>query len=138
MSEWIHKVQYYETDQMGIVHHSNYIRWFEEARVVFIEELGLNLPALEAEDCFIPVISAQCQYKKSTRFGESVKILVHLREFGVVRFRLNYEVVDTATGELRATGETEHCFINGAGRPVSLKKKNPALFDLLRSAVEED
>ena len=43
-----------------------------------------------------------------------------------------------ATGELRATGETEHCFINGAGRPVSLKKKNPALFDLLRSAVEED
>ena len=136
MCDYIHKVQYYETDQMGVVHHSNYIRWFEEARVDYMDQLGLSYQAMEEKGCFSPVISAQCEYKKSVRFGDSVKIQVRLLEFGVVRFRLGYQVVDDLTGELRAVGETEHCFTTPAGRPISLKKREPALFALLQQAAE--
>ena len=60
---YTHRVQYYETDQMGIVHHSNYIRWFEEARLDFMEKIGCSYAAVEASGIMIPVLSASCQYK---------------------------------------------------------------------------
>ena len=53
----LHKVQYYETDQMGVVHHSNYIRWFEEARAEWMEAVGLPYAQLEAEGIASPVLS---------------------------------------------------------------------------------
>ena len=58
-----HKVQYYETDGMGIVHHSNYIRWFEEARVDLLEQLGFGYDRIEAAGYSGPVLEVSCQYK---------------------------------------------------------------------------
>ncbi|MFQ9127202.1 MAG: acyl-CoA thioesterase [Butyricicoccaceae bacterium] len=66
-----HKVQYYETDGMGIVHHSNYIRWFEEARVDLLEQLGFGYDRIEAEGYSGPVLEVACQYKTMSRFGET-------------------------------------------------------------------
>ena len=65
-----HKVQYYETDGMGIVHHSNYIRWFEEARVGLLEQLGFGYDRIEAEGFSSPVLEVTCQYKTMARFGD--------------------------------------------------------------------
>ena len=74
MENWIHKVQYYETDQMQIVHHSNYIKWFEEARMYLLEEMGFGYSQMESEGLVIPVLSVQADYKSMVRFGESVEI----------------------------------------------------------------
>ena len=63
-----HKVQYYETDKMGITHHSNYIRWMEEARVDFLEKEGWPYQRFEEEGLISPVISVECRYKKPTTF----------------------------------------------------------------------
>ena len=65
----LHKVQYYETDQMGVVHHSNYIRWFEEARAEWMEAVGLPYARLEAEGIASPVLSVACAYRRPVRYG---------------------------------------------------------------------
>lgn len=58
-----HLVQYYETDQMGVVHHSNYIRWFEEARVFFMDQMGFGYDKMEKSGVSSPVIEARCAYR---------------------------------------------------------------------------
>ena len=98
-----HKVQYYETDGMGIVHHSNYIRWFEEARVDLLEQLGFGYDRIEAEGYSGPVLEVACQYKTMSRFGETVRIEATITQYNGVRMTLHYDVFDKATGEVRCT-----------------------------------
>ena len=136
MKDYIHTVQYYETDQMGFVHHSNYIRWFEEARMDLLDQLGLPYAAMEQKGFLSPVLEVRCRYKQAARFGEAVAIQARLTEFGNVRYRLSYTVRDRDTGVLRAEGESEHCFINREGRPIALKRHDPELAQSLLNAVE--
>ena len=71
---YLHEVQYYETDGMRIVHHSNYIRWFEEARLAALKKDGMDYDRMEEEGIIIPVLSASCEYKMAVHYGETVKI----------------------------------------------------------------
>ena len=66
MKPYQHTVQYYETDRMGITHHSNYIRWMEEARVDFLAQLGWNLERLEAMGAVSPVTALDVKYRHDT------------------------------------------------------------------------
>ena len=91
-----HKTQYYETDQMGIIHHSNYIRWFEEARVHMMEQMGMGYDMMEAEGIISPVVSIHCEYKSMTRFGETVRIITNLKEYNGIRMTIEYTVLDGA------------------------------------------
>ncbi|MEY8338648.1 acyl-CoA thioesterase [Lachnospiraceae bacterium 62-35] len=127
-----HKTQYYETDQMGIIHHSNYIRWFEEARTDLMEQMGMGYDIMEAQGIIIPVLSVQCEYKSMTHFGETLQILPIVREYNGIRMTIEYTVIEKETGELRCVGRTRHCFLTKDGKPVSLKKKNFLVDDLFR------
>lgn len=127
-----HKVQYYETDGMRVVHHSNYIRFMEEARCDLLEQMGYSYGRLEALGVGIPVLSVQCDYKQMTRFGETLVIGVEVTQLSPTRMTVSYEIRDDATGSLRATGETKHCFISSAGRPISLKREAPEAFEYFR------
>lgn len=131
-------MQYYETDQMGIVHHSNYIRWFEEARVAFLEEIGYGYDVLEAAGIVSPVLSVNCVYQQSARFGDTVEILPSVRSFNGVRLFVAYTVVDAASGAVRAQGETSHCFLDREGRPLRLKKTHPDYYAALMRCTEQD
>lgn len=124
-----HKVQYYETDGMRVVHHSNYIRFMEEARCDLMEQAGYPYSRLEAMGFAIPVLSVQCDYKQMTRFGETLVIGVEVTKLSPTRMTICYEIRDDATGSLRATGETQHCFLSSAGRPISLKREAPETFE---------
>ena len=68
MKLYEHKVQYYETDQMGIAHHSNYIRWMEEARIDFLNQIGWDYKTLEENGVISPVTAVDCKYKMTTKF----------------------------------------------------------------------
>ena len=105
-----HKVQYYETDGMGIVHHSNYIRWFEEARVDLLEQLGFGYDRIEAAGYSGPVLEVSCQYKTMSKFGETVSIQAAITQYNGVRMTLHYDVFDKATGEVRCTGDSRRCW----------------------------
>lgn len=135
MKDYIHKVQYYETDKMAIVHHSNYIRWFEEARVDWLTQIGCTMETIEAEDVLIPVMSVTCNYHSMVRFGDEVMVQVKVTKFNGIKIEMEYEIRDLATGELRNTGMSSHCFIDGEGKLLSLKKSRPELYERLLVGV---
>ena len=138
MKIYQHKVQYYETDQMQIVHHSNYIRWFEEARMNFLEQAGFGYDRFEREGIISPVLEVQAKYLTMTRFGETVNIQVKMVNFTGLKFSIEYIISDSVTGEVRVTGRSEHCLLDRENKPIRLKKVNPKLYELLNSLVETE
>lgn len=129
-----HKVQYYETDQMGVVHHSNYIRWFEEARTDFMEQMGMGYDEMENRGIISPVLSVEADYLRMVHFGESVTIDTKVREYNGIKLTVEYEIVDNTTGMVHCRGLTKHCFLNKNGRPVSLKKDFPDFHEMFANA----
>lgn len=134
--DYLHIVQYYETDKMGITHHSNYIRWMEEARVDFLSQIGWDFARLEAMGIISPVLSVSCDYKLPTRFSDKVTIKVTVKEFKGVKLFLNYEMKNEE-GKIVCTGTTSHAFLNTEGKPIRMKQEFPELFETLCSLVEE-
>lgn len=127
MKEYIHKVQYYETDKMGITHHSNYIKWMEEARVEFLEDIGFGYDKLEKDGIISPVIGVNCEYKKNTTFNDKVLINVEVEEFKGARLVIKYIMKNKDTGNLVLIGTSEHCFVDNKGIPIRINKNFPEL-----------
>ena len=140
MEHYIHRVRYYETDKMGITHHSNYIRWMEEARIDYLDRIGLGFKRLEDAGVFSPVVSVECEYKAPTTFDDRVEITVEIVEFRGVKLLLRYRMLNAADGTLAALGKSAHCFTDRSGRPIALKRRFPELDALLKAQVckEED
>ena len=136
MFSYKHKVQYYETDKMGIVHHSNYIRWFEEARTEALESLGIGYDYLEEQGIIAPIVSASANYKYMTKFGETVLIQSKIVRYTGIRLVVSYEVYDEATNMLRCIGETVNCFLNEDGKPMDLKRTFPDVHEIFKSHTE--
>ena len=132
---YVRTVQYYETDQMAIVHHSNYIRWFEEARLDHLQQLGICYRALEEQGLRIPVVEISCKYLVSAKYADTLEITPFLTAYTGVRMSYRYEVRQTETGILLAEGTSSHCFLDHNGIPVSLKRKMPELHQLLLKLV---
>ena len=94
MKKYIHKVKYYETDKMGVTHHSNYIRWMEEARIDFLDQVGLGYKKLEEDGIISPVIAVECSYKAPTTFDDEIEISVNVEEFKGVKLVVKYKMVN--------------------------------------------
>lgn len=131
-----HRVQYYETDQMKVVHHSNYIRWFEEARTDFLEKSGFSYAWMEEQGIIIPVLSVSAEYKAMVHYGEDILIKPTVTEFNGVKLLLSYEVRQDRTGELTTTGTSCHCFLDREYRPLRLKKEFPQVYMMFASCLE--
>ena len=134
--DYLHIVQYYETDKMGITHHSNYIRWMEEARVDFLSQIGWEFAKLEAMGIVSPVLSVSCDYKYPTKFSEKVSICVTVKEFKGVKLFLGYEMKNEE-GRTVCSGTTSHAFLNTEGKPIRMKQECPELFETLCDLVKE-
>ena len=134
MEAYIHRVHYYETDKMGCVHHSNYIRWMEEARVAFLEQLGIGFPMMEARGIYSPVTNVECRYRRPTRFDDRISVSVTVEDYNGIRLHISYEMIDQ-NGTLAATGASRHCFTDSSGRPISLKKTHPDIDAVLASQL---
>ncbi len=135
IEKYKHKTQYYETDQMGIIHHSNYIRWFEESRTDLLEQVGFSYHQMEEAGVMIPVLGVTCDYKSMVRYGESVFIFQTIEEFSGVKMSISYEVVDSVSNEIRCIGSSRHCFVDKTMRPISLQKKNKDIFDIFKALL---
>jgi len=127
------RVRYAETDQMGVVYHSNYFIWFEVGRVELCRQLGFQYKEMEAaDDTFIVVAKASCRFKRPARFDDV--LVVRTRVMGSQRrmIRFGYEILHQASNELIATGETLHVICDRQGRPKSLPEKFRRYFPLAR------
>lgn len=134
---YVRRVYYYETDKMAVVHHSNYIRWFEEARIDFMRLAGLDCASLESRGILIPVTGVEAQYKASVFFDEEVAVQSRLIYFNGVRAAFSYEIRAVERGVLAVTGESWHCFIDEKSRaPVNMKRSEPGFYARAMELVE--
>ena len=129
MSTYKHIIQYYETDKMGITHHSNYIRFMEEARIHFLKEAGWPYDKLEEEGVISPVVSVSCDYKKTTTFPDELEITVAVLDVSPVKFKFGYTM--TVAGTIVCTANSTHCLLSREGRPISILKQYPAFYEAL-------
>lgn len=130
---YIHKVNYYETDKMGITHHSNYIRFMEEARLDYMEQLGFGWDKMEALGLASPVIAIEAEYKKSTTFPDEISITVKTEKCSAFKLVVGYEM---KVGEAVVfNGKSTHCFLGTDGRPVMLEKTHPELWKALTEGL---
>ena len=131
------RINYYETDKMGVVHHSNYIRFLEETRCEWLEKIGMPFEVLEKNGITIPVLGVNCQYKYHVTFGNTIVIKPYMKEYSGVRMTVGYEVIEKETGKLVLTGETKHCFTNIELRPINLKKFAPEFSNKFQALLDE-
>jgi acyl-CoA thioester hydrolase len=133
------RVRYAETDQMGVVYYGNYFTWFEVGRVELCRELGFEYKRMETEDdSFIVVAEAQCRYKRPARFDDVLLIRTRVTESQRRTVRFSYEILNQASGELIATGETLHVICDHLGRPKSLPVKYRKYFPAHASGAPEE
>lgn len=118
------KINYYETDRMGVVHHSNYIRFLEEARCNWLESIGLPFATLEENGITIPVLAVNCEYKHHVTFNDVIIVEMVIKEYTGVRMTVQYRIINKNTSDIVLVGETKHCFTNENLRPINLKKFN--------------
>ena len=121
-----HEVKYYECDGMGITHHSNYVRFMEEARVDWMDQLGYGFDRMEAEGVVSPVVSVECRYRKPTKFKDIIDIVVTVMETTPLKIVFAYTM--SVAGKVVCTAQSTHCFLE-QGRPVSLQQRFPELYN---------
>lgn len=135
---YVRRANYYETDQMGIVHHTNYIRYFEEARLDFMRQIGCSCKDLEKQGIIIPVVDAYARYIKSVEFDDEIKVLITFKKFNGVRMEFSYEIRFSETDELAVTGNTSHCFTNTEHKPIRIRNTFPEIYEKMKSFVSEN
>ena len=134
MNTYKHEVKYYECDRMGVTHHSNYVRFMEEARVDYLDQVGYGFEKIEADNVFSPVISIQCEYKRPTTFKDVIEIEVFISHVTEMKFEFTY--VMRVGEKIVCNGKSLHCFIE-KGRPVAISKRLPELYQAI-CKIEKD
>ena len=125
-----HEVKYYECDGMGVTHHSNYIRFMEEARVYWMDVLGYGYDRMEADGVVSPVVSVSCNFKHPTSFKDVIEIDVEVAE--MTELKLSFAYTMKVNGKLVCTATSTHCFLEG-GRPVVLSQRFPQFYQAIMS-----
>ncbi|MGO3238381.1 MAG: acyl-CoA thioesterase [Psychroflexus halocasei] len=109
------EVRYAETDQMQIVHHSNYAIYFEQARVDWLRKQGMQYDKLEKEGVMLPLIKLEVNYKKPTVFGDKILVKTFLEKIPSVKISFDYFIYNDKN-ELLTKGKTVHAFVSSETR----------------------
>ena len=124
VSESSIRVRYAETDQMGVVYHSNHFIWFEVGRVDLLRQLGVTYKQMEKDDqLFIPLVDARCRYKAPALYDDELVVRTHIRNFREKIIVFAYELVRTSDNLLLAEGETTHVITGSDLKPCALPQK---------------
>ena len=129
MKPYHHVVKYYECDRMGITHHSNYVRFMEEARIDWMDQLGYGFKRMEADGVVSPVMEIELSYKHPTTFKDDIEISVSVAEMSALKLTFEYTM---RVGEtLICTARSKHCFLEN-GKPVALQARFPEFYKLIQ------
>lgn len=113
-------VRYVETDAMGIVHHSNYLAYFEEGRSNYSRQRGHNYADFERRGFYLTVTEVSLRYLKPAVYAQKISVLAWISALKSRGVTFEYEVVDTETRELLVSGQTRHICITRDGRVAAL------------------
>lgn len=131
------RVQYYETDKMNIVHHSNYVRYFETARTELIRSWGYSYDDIEKAGIWMPVLSVNVEFKTPAVYDEVLKLKCWTKKLKGASLELGYEISNDETGEVHVTGSSRHGFTTPELKPIRVRKEAPEIYKLFQDAQEE-
>ena len=130
------RVRYAETDQMGVVYHSNYFIWFEIGRVELMRALGFDYKRMELEDdCYIVVADVHCRYHHPARYDDLLTVRTRILEAKNRTLKFGYELFHHDGQTLLASGETTHVACHRDGRVTRFPQKYKAAFLSIASAI---
>jgi acyl-CoA thioester hydrolase len=135
-SETQFTARYAETDQMGIVHHSNYPVWFEAGRTDFLKKAGMANSEIEALGILLPLSHMDCSFKNPARYEDEIVVKTKIRKMTCARIEFEYEIVKREGGTVVAFGSTSHAWTDKALKPLNIEKKLPELCSKLNQAFE--
>lgn len=130
MFTYKHKVHYYETDRMGVTHHSNYIRFMEEARVAYLDTIGASYAQSEADGIISPVIEVGGKFLHTTTFDDVIEIAVCIKSTTTFKLKIGYTM--TCGGKEVFEGFSQHCFLDKEGHPIPIASRYPQLTAAVR------
>ena len=130
------RVRFVETDLMGVVHHSNYLRWFEMARVEYLRRANVVLPELIAAGILFPITDVQCKFIQSAYFDEIVRVEAELVDFSRAKLCFAYRVFRDTDGVLLAEGKTQNVFTGSNGKISRLPQLYYDRIQALRQAKD--
>ena len=122
------RVRYAETDRMGVVYYANYLVWFEVARADLLRSLGWTYREMEETGVFLPVIEAQCEYKRPAQYDDEVRIETTGAILSPVRIEFQYRVMVGSHVDPAAIGRTMHAATTAEGRPCRLPARVHEVF----------
>lgn len=128
-------VRYAETDQMGIVHHSNYPVWFEAGRTEYFRKLGLSYYEIEKQGYLLPLTGMSCDFKKPVRYEDEILVTTKLISMTCVKVEFEYEILNNYSGDVCATGKTSHAWTNREFKPLRFNNEKPEIFDSLKRTI---
>ena len=118
-----HKVHYYETDRMGVTHHSNYIRIMEEARVAWLDEIGASYAQCEADGVISPVLEVEGRFHRTTTFDDVIEVEVYVKAMTTFKLKIGYTM--QCRGEMVFEGWSLHCFLDKESHPLPIAERYP-------------
>ena len=123
------RVNYYETDKMGVAHNSNYFRWFEEARINFMAQTAYSYKKVEALGIILPMIASSAEFKHPTYFDDEIIIKSWLTFFNGYKLTVQFEVSNAETNMICATGETKSAILSSNAKPIHLQREFPEVYE---------
>ncbi|MDD4370755.1 MAG: acyl-CoA thioesterase [Bacteroidia bacterium] len=123
--------RYSETDQMGIIHHSNYAVWFEAGRTDFLKKAGIPNKEIEEQGVLLPLYEMNCKFKSPARYEDEIIVKTKLEYIGKVRIVFSYQVLNAKDGSVLTTGETKHAWTNKSLKPVNAQLLIPDIYNVL-------
>ncbi len=129
------RVRYAETDQMGVVYHSNFLVYFEIGRTDYFRQFGFTYRELENDGVFMPVTESYCRYDRSAYYDDELDIVTTLEMMSRLKLRFNYDVLRNSNEKI-AEGYTMHVPMNSSGKPCKIPAAYLAAFPVKENARE--
>ena len=129
------RVRFYETDLMAVVHHSNYLRWFEMGRVAYLRQAGIDLNEMMKDGIMVPIVDVHCRYHQSARFDDEVLIQTTLDSCSRVKIVFRYQILRKRDGVLLAEGTSINAFTTTEGKVARL---DAFYYQKLQNMLEEE
>ena len=130
------KVRFYETDMMGIAHHSNHIRWFECGRCEYLRQAGVDLFELMEQGILFPIKSVSCEYMVPINYADTIVIETRLTQLTRAQMVYSYRIVRKEDGVVLATGTSQNVFTHKDTGAVA--RLDDAHYEKLKAWYEQE
>lgn len=129
-------VMYFEIDKMGIVHHSNYPKWFEMGRKDFLRKAGVSQSNMNNHGFYLPLSKLECNFKSPARYGDKITVITSLTLVSCAKIRFDYKILNNRNSKLIAFGYTVHAWTDKDIKPLNIETAAPQIFSSLKALME--